>query len=352
MLTHKQINIYTDKLTTMQIYSALYRWYEQNRRVLPWRETDDAYSIWISEIILQQTRVAQGMDYFVRFMERFPDVLTLASSAEDEVLRYWQGLGYYSRARNLHKAAQMIVEQGWLPFPTTFEQIRMLPGVGDYTAGAISSFAYNLPYPAMDGNVYRVLSRHFGIHTPINSTEGKKEFALLAQELLPGHQAAAYNQAIMDFGALQCTPKAPNCPDCPLADTCRALHAHEVDILPVKLKKLAIRTRRMQYVYVRVNGEIAIRRRPAGDIWQGLWEPLLFEDDQLPPMEGRLTLLRKAVKHVLTHRIIYADFYLLEADTRPTLPSDFVWIPEGELDRYALPRLVEMLVKEVKCREE
>ena len=237
-------------------------------------------------------------------------------------------------------------------FPHTIAGIKQLKGVGDYTAAAIGSIAFNLPAAVVDGNVYRVLSRHFGIHTPINSTEGKKEFALLAQELLPGHQAAAYNQAIMDFGALQCTPKAPNCPDCPLADTCRALHTHEVDILPVKLKKLAIRTRRMQYVYVRVNSEIAIRRRPAGDIWQGLWEPLLFEDDQLPPMEGRLTLLRKDVKHVLTHRILYADFYLLEADTRPTLPSDFVWIPEGELDRYALPRLVEMLVKVVKCREE
>ena len=330
--------------------TTLLRWYAAHERDLPWRHTADPYAIWLSEVILQQTRIEQGRDYWHRMMERFPDVASLAAASEDEVLRLWQGLGYYSRARNLHTAARQIVAMG--EFPHTIAGIKQLKGVGDYTAAAIGSIAFNLPAAVVDGNVYRVLSRHFGIHTPINSTEGKKEFALLAQELLPGHQAAAYNQAIMDFGALQCTPKAPNCPDCPLADTCRALHAHEVDILPVKLKKLAIRTRRMQYVYVRVNGEIAIRRRPAGDIWQGLWEPLLFEDDQLPPMEGRLTLLRKDVKHVLTHRILYADFYLLEADTRPTLPSDFVWIPEGELDRYALPRLVEMLVKEVKCREE
>ena len=330
--------------------STLLRWYATHGRDLPWRHTADPYAIWLSEVILQQTRIEQGRDYWHRMMERFPDVASLAAASEDEVLRLWQGLGYYSRARNLHAAARQIVAMG--EFPHTIAGIKQLKGVGDYTAAAIGSIAFNLPAAVVDGNVYRVLSRHFGIHTPINSTEGKKEFALLAQELLPGHQAAAYNQAIMDFGALQCTPKAPNCPDCPLADTCRALHTHEVDILPVKLKKLAIRTRRMQYVYVRVNGEIAIRRRPAGDIWQGLWEPLLFEDDQLPPMEGRLTLLRKDVKHVLTHRILYADFYLLEADTRPTLPSDFVWIPEGELDRYALPRLVEMLVKEVKCREE
>lgn len=330
--------------------STLLHWYAAHGRDLPWRHTADPYAIWLSEVILQQTRIEQGRDYWHRMMERFPDVASLAAASEDEVLRLWQGLGYYSRARNLHAAARQIVAMG--EFPHTIAGIKQLKGVGDYTAAAIGSIAFNLPAAVVDGNVYRVLSRHFGIHTPINSTEGKKEFAFLAQELLPEHQAAAYNQAIMDFGALQCTPKAPNCPDCPLADTCRALHAHEVDSLPVKLKKLAIRTRRMQYVYVRVNDEIAIRRRPAGDIWQGLWEPLLFEDDQLPPMEGRLTLLRKGVKHVLTHRILYADFYLLEADTRPTLPSDFVWIPEGELDRYALPRLVEMLVKEVKCREE
>ena len=334
----------------MQFSEVILQWYAEHGRALPWRESADPYKIWVSEIILQQTRVAQGMDYYRRFVRAFPTVEALPEADEDAVMHQWQGLGYYSRARNLHAAARQIVEMG--EFPHTIAGIKQLKGVGDYTAAAIGSIAFNLPAAVVDGNVYRVLSRHFGIHTPINSTEGKKEFALLAQELLPGHQAAAYNQAIMDFGALQCTPKAPNCPDCPLADTCRALHAHEVDILPVKLKKLAIRTRRMQYVYVRVNGEIAIRRRPAGDIWQGLWEPLLFEDDQLPPMEGRLTLLRKDVKHVLTHRILYADFYLLEANTRPTLPSDFVWIPEGELDRYALPRLVEMLVKEVKCREE
>ncbi|MGM9868196.1 MAG: A/G-specific adenine glycosylase [Sodaliphilus sp.] len=328
--------------------STLLRWYATHGRDLPWRHTADPYAIWLSEVILQQTRIEQGRQYWHRFMERFPDVASLAAASEDEVLRLWQGLGYYSRARNLHTAARQIVDMG--EFPHTLEGIKQLKGVGDYTAAAIGSIAFGIPAAVVDGNVYRVLSRHFDIHTPINSTEGKKEFALLAQELLPEHQAAAYNQAIMDFGALQCTPKGADCPSCPLADSCRALHAHEVDTLPVKLKKLTIRTRRLQYVYIRFNGETAIHRRPAGDIWQGLWEPLLIEDAQIPPMEGSLTLLRQGVKHVLTHRILYADFYLLEAESRPALPPDFIWIPEAELDCYGLPRLVEMLVQEVKRR--
>lgn len=326
--------------------STLLHWYATHGRDLPWRHTTDPYAIWLSEVILQQTRIEQGRDYWHRFMNRFPNVASLAAASEDEVLRLWQGLGYYSRARNLHAAARQIVEMG--EFPRTIEGIKKLKGVGDYTAAAIGSIAFHLPAAVVDGNVYRVLSRHFGIHTPINSTEGKKEFALLAQELLPAHQAAAYNQAIMDFGAICCTPKGAACSDCPLADTCHALHSHEVEALPVKLKKLTIRTRHLQYVYIRVKGEIAIRRRPAGDIWQGLWEPLLIEDAALPALGGTLTLLRKDVKHVLTHRILYADFYLLETDEKPALPADYIWIPEPDINRYALPRLVEILVKEVR----
>lgn len=323
--------------------SALLRWYAQHGRDLPWRHTTDPYPIWLSEVILQQTRIEQGRDYWHRFMEQYPTVEHLADASEDEVLRLWQGLGYYSRARNLHTAAKQIKELG--SFPTTLHGIKMLKGVGDYTAAAIASFAFGEASAVVDGNVYRVLSRHFGIATPINSTEGKKEFAALAQELLPESQAAAYNQAIMDFGATQCTPKSPACDRCPIADTCQALHTHAVDTLPVKLKKLTIKTRHLQYIYIRMNGEIAIRRRPAGDIWQGLWEPLLIENAPIPPFDGTLTLLRQKVKHVLTHRVLYADFYLLEATAKPTLPPDFIWIPEPDLDRYALPRLIEILTQ-------
>lgn len=323
--------------------SALLRWYAQNGRDLPWRHTTDPYPIWLSEVILQQTRIEQGRDYWHRFMEQYPTVEQLADASEDEVLRLWQGLGYYSRARNLHTAAKQIKELGG--FPTTLHDIKQFKGVGDYTAAAIASFAFGEAAAVVDGNVYRVLSRHFGIATPINSTEGKKEFAALAQEILPESQAAAYNQAIMDFGATQCTPKSPACDRCPIADTCQALHIHAVDSLPVKLKKLTIKTRHLQYIYIRVNGEIAIRRRPAGDIWQGLWEPLLIENAPIPQFDGTLTLLRQKVKHVLTHRVLYADFYLLEATTKPTLPPEFIWIPEPDLDRYALPRLIEILTQ-------
>ena len=323
--------------------SALLRWYAENGRDLPWRHTTDPYPIWLSEVILQQTRIEQGRDYWHRFMDRFPNVEMLADATEDEVLRLWQGLGYYSRARNLHTAAKQIKELG--AFPNTLEDIKQLKGVGNYTAAAIASFAFGIPSAVVDGNVYRVLSRHFGISTPINSTEGKKEFALLAQELLPEKQASAYNQAIMDFGAIQCTPKNPHCANCPIADSCQSLHNHTVDTLPVKLKKLTIKTRNLKFVYIRVNGEIAIHRRPSGDIWQGLWEPLLIENEDFPPMEGTLTLVREKVKHVLTHRVLYADFYLLESTNRPSLPSDFIWIPEEDIDHYALPRLVEILVE-------
>lgn len=323
--------------------SALLRWYAERGRDLPWRHTTDPYPIWLSEVILQQTRIEQGRDYWHRFMERFPNVEMLADASEDEVLRLWQGLGYYSRARNLHAAAKQIKELG--TFPNTLEGIKQLKGVGDYTAAAIASFAFGIPSAVVDGNVYRVLSRHFGISTPINSTEGKKEFASLAQHLLPENQASAYNQAIMDFGAIQCTPKNPQCANCPIADSCQSLHNHTVDTLPVKLKKLTIKTRNLIFVYIRVNGEIAIHRRPSGDIWQGLWEPLLIENEDIPPMEGTLTLVREKVKHVLTHRVLYADFYLLETEQKPNLPSDFIWIPEEEIDHYALPRLVEILVE-------
>ncbi|MBP3843135.1 MAG: A/G-specific adenine glycosylase [Prevotella sp.] len=325
--------------------STLLKWFSENGRQLPWRETRDPYAIWLSEIILQQTRIQQGMAYWERFMQRWPRVEDLARATEDEVLRMWQGLGYYSRARNLHTAARQILALGH--FPCTLDEIKALKGVGDYTAAAIGSIAFDLPAAVVDGNVYRVLARHFGIDTPINTTEGKHTFTALAQELLPPKQASAFNQAMMDFGAIQCTPQSPRCLLCPLQETCVALREGRVEGLPVKLKKLQVKTRRLTYVYIRCQGMTAIHRRGEGDIWQGLWEPLLYEDAPLPPFCGKLTLLRKGVKHVLTHRILLADFYLLECDERPSLPSDYVWIGEQDIENYGVPRLVELLLEAV-----
>ena len=314
----------------------LLAWFREYGRDLPWRQTRDPYAIWLSEIILQQTQVKQGWDYWERFMRRWPRVEDLAAATEDEVLREWQGLGYYSRARNLYHAVRQIVALGH--FPNTLEEIKQLKGVGDYTAAAIGSIAFGLPAAVVDGNVYRVLARHFGIDTPINTTEGKKMFMALAQELLPASEASSYNQAIMDFGALQCTPVSPRCTECPLMESCEALRSGRVGQLPVKLKTLKVRERHLIYIYVRCQGETAIHRRGAGDIWQGLWEPWLV--DTVPV--GAI-LIKQGVKHVLTHRVLMADFYLLETDEKPQLPDDYIWIPESALNNYGVPRLVERL---------
>lgn len=325
----------------MDFSITLLGWFRENGRELPWRQTRDPYAIWLSEIILQQTQVKQGWDYWERFMRRWPTVEDLAGATEDEVLREWQGLGYYSRARNLHFAARQIVALGH--FPDTFEGIKALKGVGDYTAAAIGSIAFGLPAAVVDGNVYRVLARHFGIDTPINTTDGKKTFAALAQELLPEGEASEYNQAIMDFGALQCTPASPNCAVCPLMESCEAFRTNRVQELPVKLKTLKVRERHLIYVYVRCNGQTAIHRRGPGDIWQGLWEPWLVDSEAAVPSAA--ILLRQHVKHVLTHRVLYADFYLLEVNERLSLPDDYIWIKESELDDYAKPRLIETLIE-------
>ncbi|MBQ7419288.1 MAG: A/G-specific adenine glycosylase [Prevotella sp.] len=324
----------------MSFATTILQWFEENGRALPWRETRDPYAIWLSEIILQQTRIEQGRPYWERFMERWHTVEDLAAASEDEVLREWQGLGYYSRARNLHHAAKQIVAMGG--FPQTLEGIRSLKGVGDYTAAAIGSIAFDLPAAVVDGNVYRVLARHYGITTPINTTEGKKEFTALAQSLLPERKASAFNQAMMDFGAIQCCPTSPSCPSCPLQETCVAFREGRVEELPVKQKTLKIKERHLTYVYIRYQGQTAIHRRPAGDIWQGLYEPWLTD---MPPADA--ILLRQHVKHVLTHRIIYADFWLWEPQEKPLLPADYQWIPEGDIDNYGVPRLIEILLKEL-----
>ena len=373
----------------MSFSNQIISWFRENGRALPWRETRDPYAIWLSEIILQQTRIVQGLEYWERFMAQYPTVEALAAASEDEVLKLWQGLGYYSRARNLHAAAKQIVEMG--KFPDTLEGIKSLKGVGDYTAAAIGSFAFDIPAAVVDGNVYRVLSRYFGIDTPINSTQGKKEFAALAQSLIPGggnekikpeafemelSPISAYNQGMMDFGAIQCTPQSPKCLLCPLAETCEALRNDRVAELPVKEKKLKVQTRRLTYIYIRcqeetsANGEqaepmIAIHRRGKGDIWQGLWEPYNASDFKKTSIEYHediekmfhlptaslnygITRIAKDVKHVLTHRILLADFYLLETDGRFPLPADYIWIKESELDQYGIPRLIEILLEKLR----
>lgn len=388
----------------MEFANTIISWFRENGRALPWRETRDPYAIWLSEIILQQTRIAQGWEYWERFMAQYPTVQDLAAAHEDEVLKLWQGLGYYSRARNLHTAAKQIVALGH--FPDTLEGIKQLKGVGDYTAAAIGSFAFDIPAAVVDGNVYRVLARYFGIDTPINSTQGKKEFAALAQSLLPSSKAsdslssfspasdfqsslslvAAYNQAMMDFGAIQCTPQSPKCLLCPLAETCEAMRTNRVAELPVKQKTMKVKTRHLSYIYIRCKGETAIHRRGEGDIWQGLWEPFnasdiaeacaspssaqaslsstkfstsltklssfkkeLVADLHLSNVDA-LQLLAQDVKHVLTHRILLADFYLLETEARPQLPDDYIWIKEEEIEDYGIPRLIELLLEKISCK--
>lgn len=328
-------------------------WYRRHGRPLPWRETTDPYRIWISEIILQQTRVVQGYDYFQRFIARFPDVTTLAEASEEEVMKYWQGLGYYSRARNLHASAKSM--NGL--FPTTYKEVRALKGVGDYTAAAICSFAYGMPYAVVDGNVYRVLARYLGIDTPIDSPAGKKQFQVLAEQLLDEEHPADYNQAIMDFGAVQCTPQNPDCLFCPLSGSCKALAAGKVMQLPVKELKTKTSNRYFNYLFVRTGDYTFIRQRIGKDIWKKLFEipmietghPVTLEELQQMP-EFRILLaeaepvsirtVKTNVKHVLSHRIIYANCYELEFSPEYPTPEGCLKVEISALEQYAVPKLI------------
>ncbi len=323
---------------------------------MPWRGIKDAYRIWLSEIILQQTQVSQGTDYYLRFLERFPDVVSLALASDDEVMRLWQGLGYYSRARNLHKAAKLIAEQPC--FPSTYADIRKLPGVGDYTAAAIASFAFGLPHAALDGNAYRVLSRYFGISEPIDTLKGKRTFAKLGADLLPVSAPADFNSAMMDFGATVCMPKKPKCVSCVLASSCVAFSENAMQNYPVKQKKMLRKTRYFVYVCLRSREHILLFRRGAGDIWQGLYEPLLLEFSNPPselevfnhPMVQAGTFsnavwrpLVKDYKHQLTHQDIIMSAYELSVDVLN--PQDFPSSVQCELvrrDEFPCSRLVEI----------
>lgn len=337
---------------------TIVNWYKEYKRELPWRESSDPYLIWISEIILQQTRVAQGYDYFLRFVERFPDVQTLADAEEDEVMKFWQGLGYYSRARNLHAAAKSMNGV----FPKTYPEVLALKGVGEYTAAAICSFAYDMPYAVVDGNVYRVLSRYLGIDTPIDSTQGKKLFAALADEMLERSDPATYNQAIMDFGAMQCTPMSPNCLFCPLVDSCSALSKGLVAQLPVKQHKTKTTNRYFNYIHVRTGEYTYIRKRTGKDIWTNLFEFPLIETTTAISEEAFLALpefkalfakgdkpvvrsVCRDVKHVLSHRVIYANFYEVVLPESSLSFSAYQRIKSTELEQYAVSRLVHAYIE-------
>ena len=324
------------------IYSRLYEWYEINHRILPWRETEDAYCIWLSEVILQQTRVAQGMEYYMRFVAHWPSVEDLAAADEAEVLREWQGLGYYSRARNLHKAAQMIVANGWTPFPTRFEDIRSLPGIGDYTAGAVASFAYNQPYPAMDGNVYRVVARLLDLDEAFDTSAGKKLFHQKIDTLLDREHPRLFNSAIMEFGALQCTPVLGDaCLNCPLQSCCAGFAHHTAELLPVRKPRPKIRDRWFNYHIYTDGTNTLIRRREEKDIWYHLYEfPCVESHDEA----------KYPFTHVLSHQKLHARFIIHKASELPTLENTIL-IPWSDLDNYALSRLTLRALDTIRGKE-
>jgi A/G-specific adenine glycosylase len=332
-------------------------WYARCGRDLPWRRTRDPYLIWLSEVILQQTRVEQGMEYYLRFVARFPDVGALAAASEEEVLKLWQGLGYYSRARNLHRAARQIAGQYGGRFPERYDEVRALPGVGEYTAAAICSFAYDDPRAVLDGNVFRVLSRAFDLDEPIDSTAGRRRFAELAASLLPPGRAALHNQAIMDFGALQCVPSSPSCLFCPLSDSCVALQKNLVDKLPWKARKTKVLNRYFSYIYVRAGVHTFIKRREAGDIWQNLYEFPLIETEQEVGEEEIFSLpafrelvgnrsirmfrvVSPEVKHVLSHRVIHARCYEVELEEEDAVLSGFQRVLIDDLHKFPVSRLI------------
>jgi A/G-specific adenine glycosylase len=339
------------------ISAMLRAWYEANCRDLPWRRTRNPYFIWLSEVILQQTRVDQGLGYYLRFVERFPTVEALAAADEAEVLKYWQGLGYYCRARNLHAAARDIASRPGALFPRSYEDVRALRGVGDYTAAAIVSFAYDEPHAVVDGNVYRVLSRLLGIATPIDTGAGKREFAEAASLLLDPAHAAQHNQAVMELGALVCTPAAPQCDACPLGDLCVARAEGRIAELPVKQGKTRVRDRRFCYLLLEHDGRTWLHRRPEGDIWAGLYEfPLIESDAPLSPEElfaspaframvsGEAPVVRHVLsrRHVLSHQRIHAEFYHVRLSEPPRLAEEFVEVPLTAVADYPVSRLVHL----------
>ena len=346
-----------------EFVQKIYNWYRENRRQLPWRETTDPYKIWLSEIILQQTRVEQGRSYYLRFIEKYPSVTDLAAAPEDEVLKLWQGLGYYSRARNLHHTARLICRERNGKFPESYKELLELKGVGPYTAAAIASIAYDLPHAAVDGNIFRVLARYFGIASPIDSGKGKREFTNLAKELLHEENSGFHNQAMMEFGALQCIPKSPDCTICPAAESCYAHLNGKIDKLPVKLKQTKQRRRFFYYYYIDAGNYTFLQKRTTKDIWQNLFQfPLkesqselteknLFENDNtLLPASCKMNIrnISHSRKHILSHQIIIARLIHVEIKNLGCLNGNFLQVNKKDIFKFAVPRLVEKFIQELE----
>ena len=337
------------------------KWYLENKRPLPWRETTDAYRIWLSEVILQQTRVAQGLPYYERFVNRYPTVAALAGASEQEVLRLWQGLGYYTRARNLHKCAKAVVAQHRGIFPSTSAELEALPGIGQYTAAAIASFSFGEAAAVVDGNVFRILSRIFGIDSPINSTVGKQTFTTLARELLSTKDPALHNQAVMEFGAMRCTPKNPKCDQCPFASTCVAYTNGLVNALPVKIASRQPKKRYFFYVVVEKNKSLLMRKRDAKDIWHGLFDFFLIEKNR-PVKPERLihdkayqewfqtakgVKVSKRYKHILTHQTIHCRFLHVEASASfAGQTADMAFYTKRQIAQLPKPALIARFLEE------
>ncbi len=341
----------------MHFSKILIEWYLQNKRDLPWRNTTDPYKIWLSEIMLQQTRVAQGLPYYYKFLENFPKVENLANANEDLVLKLWQGLGYYSRARNLHATAKHVANNLGGKFPDTYKELKKLKGVGDYTASAIASISFNEAQPVVDGNVYRVLSRFFGVQLPINSTEGIKFFKELAYKVKSDDAIATYNQAIMEFGAMQCKPQSPDCHVCPLQDECVAFKKELVATLPIKLKKVKVKHRYFNYVvFIDDSGKTSLQKRTQKGIWYNLFEFPLIET--LAPVVDSKVLLEdelfqnkkittielyndKDVVHKLSHQHLHTKFWVVHL---PNQLEDGISLSESK--EYAVPVLIANFMKD------
>jgi A/G-specific adenine glycosylase len=353
-----------DDLEVIDFNRRLKSWYLENHRPLPWRETKDPYKIWLSEVILQQTRVAQGMPYYERFIAQYPTVFDLAAADERDVLRLWQGLGYYSRARNMHFTARQVVNEYDGKFPETSEKLLKLKGLGQYTAAAIASFAFDEAVPAIDGNVYRVMARIFGIQSDMLSNDGKKEFAALAKQLVSKEDPATYNQAMIEFGALQCVPSSPNCMACIFKDGCFALEHQMQGQLPVKIKKLTVKHRYLNYFIIKQGDKLAMHERRGRDIWTGLYDFLLIEsktptttlDDLTIPdpafqdilKKGYLTEIPKVYSHILTHQRLQVRFWWLEIPEteRIDLPIGMAFYSHEEVEVLPKPILMDTVLRE------
>ncbi|WP_316737933.1 A/G-specific adenine glycosylase [Pedobacter aquatilis] len=345
----------------MTFQNEIINWYLANKRDLPWRHTNDAYTIWLSEIILQQTRVEQGLPYFNKFLTNFPTVTDFANATEAKVLQLWQGLGYYSRGRNMHATAQTVVNNYQGIFPTDYQQLITLKGIGEYTAAAISSFSSGEAKAVVDGNVFRVLARYYGIDTPINTPKGKKDFFKLANDLLYTQDPALYNQAIMEFGAIQCKPKSPNCAVCPLNLDCYALSKNAVNQLPVKLPKAEKKYRFINYFVCAEQDKILVRERQKGDIWQHLYDFPSIETSIIPETDDEnfkstvnetfgkdaSIFFLSYKKHVLTHQIIHVQFFALNNYIfNFSKQKELNWVSFNTLDELPKPNVIRNFVEE------